>query len=196
MRIASRDRLWLLGGLIVALLLVLVTWQFLIKGQNDTTSSVKDDIASMSLQELDATHTLNQLRADSANLPKYKAALAADQAALPSSPALPAFILELHTASAQTGVGIVQLQIGQPSALVGAKVTTSSIYVISINLVASGSIDNVTAFLKQLQTAQPRAVLLQSVSESPGSGAGSLIQLNTTFQAFVQPTDGAVPSTS
>ena len=36
MRIASRDRIWLLGGAVVALLLTFLTWQLLIKSQSDS----------------------------------------------------------------------------------------------------------------------------------------------------------------
>jgi hypothetical protein len=46
MRIGSRDRLWLLAGLVAALLLLGVAWQFFISSQNDQTSSIKQDIDS------------------------------------------------------------------------------------------------------------------------------------------------------
>ena len=114
MRIASRDRLWLLGGLIAALLLTVLVWQFFIKSQNDTTNSVKADIVGAQQQVQDSTRQLNQLKADSANLAKYQAALAADQAALPSNSGIPAFLNELHDAGDQTSVGILSLTVGQP----------------------------------------------------------------------------------
>ena len=88
MRIANRDRLWLLGGLVVALLLVFLAWQFMIKGQHDQTDSVRESVAAADQQVTVTTNRLNALKADSVNLDKYKAALTADQAALPATAGL------------------------------------------------------------------------------------------------------------
>ncbi len=103
MRIANRDRLWLLGGLIVALLLVFLAWQFMIKGQHDQTDSVRENVAAADQQVTVTTNRLNALRADSVNLDKYKAALAADQAALPATAGLPDFVRQLQAAASATG---------------------------------------------------------------------------------------------
>jgi Tfp pilus assembly protein PilO len=202
MRIANRDRLWLLGGLIVALILVLVAWQFMIKGQHDQTDSVRNSIATADQQVTTTTNRLNALRADSVNLDKYKAALAADQQALPSDTALPAFVRELQAAAVATSMGIVQLQVGQPAAVVSGSTSTATsaggpqVYSVTINVVATGAVDNATAFINQLQAVQPRAILMTTVSESPGSTGGNAVQLSLTFNAFVAPTDGKVPAAS
>lgn len=193
MRIATRDRLWLLGGLIVAVLLAFITWQFLIKSQNDKTDSVKNDITTAQQQVTDSQRTLNQLKADNANLDKYKDALAAGQAALPSDAGIPAFLRELQTAGDQTGVGIAQLQVGAAGPVTGTPASASSstaVQQITIQLVASGPTDNVTAFLKQLQAVQPRAILITSLTESPGSAGAGALTLNITFEVFVAPSAG------
>lgn len=196
MRIANRDRLWLLGGLVVALILVLVAWQFMIKGQHDQTNSVRDSIATADQQVTTTTNRLNALRADSVNLDKYKAALAADQQALPSDVALPAFVRELQAAAVATSMGIVQLQVGQPTAVVSTSTSAPRVYSVSINVVATGAIDNATAFINQLQAVQPRAILMTTVNEAPGPTGGNSVQLNITFNAFVAPADGKAPAAS
>ena len=193
MRIASRDRIWLLGGLVIAILVTFFAWEFVIKGQQDETASVRENIASTDTQVTTLTHQVNVLRADSVNLPKYKAQLLADQQALPTDAGLPAFLRELHAAADASHMAVAQLQIGQVQPVVGTTSTTP-IYSIAVTMLASGPLDAATAFLNQLQVVQPRAVLLSSVSETPGSG--NLVQLNLTFSAFVQPVDGVAPSTS
>ena len=192
MRIATRDRLWLLGGLVVALLLTVIAWQFFIKSQDDKTNSVKNDIATAQQQVLDSTHQLNQLQADSANLDKYKAALAAEPAALPADDGMPAFLRELHDAGDATGVGDRSAAGRQRRPLVtGAPAGATPVVSRSRStMVATGPTDNLTAFLKQLQAVQPRAVLHHGVAESPGRGGQSSLSL--TFEVFIdrRPHDG------
>lgn len=196
MRVGTRDRLWLLGGLVVALLLAFVAWQFFIKVQQEQTASVKEDIASADQQITDTTRQLDQLKADSANLAKYKATLAAAQQALPSDAAMPAFIRELQAAGDATGVGIAQVQVGQPQPVVAAaQAAAGPVFFIAVTVVASGPTESVNEFIKQLQMIQPRAVLVSSVTESPGAGANQA-QLNLAFQVFVAPTDGKLPAAS
>jgi Tfp pilus assembly protein PilO len=183
MRIATRDRLWLVGGLVAALLLTLLVWQLVIKNQQDKTNSVKDDVATAQQQVVDSTRQLNQLRADSANLAKYQATLAADQQALPTSDGVAAFLRELHDAGDAAGVAVVQLTVGKPTVVTGATVAGSPVYDLSLSLVVTGPLDALNAFLKQVQAEQPRAVLLKSVNESPGSTDGGA-SMNLTLDAF------------
>jgi hypothetical protein len=46
-------------------------------------------------------------------------------------------------------------------------------------------------FLNQLQTVQPRAVLITAVTEAAGTASGATTTLNLTMQAFVQPASAA-----
>jgi hypothetical protein len=209
MRTIGRDRLWLIGGLVAALLLVGIAWQFVISSQNDTTNSVKNDVASAQLQAVNSRRTLNQLRADNANIDKYKAALAAAQQALPAATGMPALLRELHTAGNQTAVAVVSLQVGTPQSVTPAAVTTATttgsaattdglsgaVYEISVTAVATGATANLDSFLQQIQQLQPRAILLMSVSEAPGASAGQT-QLTAVMQVFVAPTDGKTPAVS
>jgi Tfp pilus assembly protein PilO len=194
MRIANRDRLWLIGGLLAALLLTFLVWQLVIKNQQDKTNSVKDDVATAQQQVTDSTRQLNQLKADSPNLAKYQAALAADQQALPTDDGVSAFLRELHDAGGAAGVAVVQLTVGKPTLVTGATVGGSQVYDLSLTLVVTGPVDNLNAFLKQVQAVQPRAVLLKSVNESPGSSDGGA-SMNVSLDAFTT-SASAVAATS
>ena len=194
MRIASRDRLWLLGGLVAALLLTFFAWQFFIKSQNDTTNSVKASVVTAQQQVLDSTHQLNQLRTDSKNLDKYQAALAADQAALPADDGIPAFLRELHDAGDATGVAVVQLTVGIPTAVTGAAVGSAPVQQLNLSLAVTGAADNITAFLKQLQALQPRAVLITNVAESSTSGGQTSVSMSMTAFTTASSTGAAATS--
>jgi Tfp pilus assembly protein PilO len=195
MRIATRDRIWLLGGLVAALLLTFLVWQLLIKSQNDKTDSVKQDIDSAQQQVSDSTLQLSRLRADAPNLDKYKAELIANQAALPTESSIPAFLNELHAAGDAAEVSVVQLQVTPPGLITGPQAGTTPVYQLTVTVVATGSDDGIATFLKQLQADQPRAALLTSVAESPGA-AGGANSLNLTMQIFVAPSNGKVPAAS
>jgi len=69
----------------------------------------------------------------------------------------------------------------------------SAVYSLSITMTVSGAIGNFGDFLTQLQSVQPRAVLLSSVQEtqtavsnSKGGGSGGST-LSISMEAFVQP---------
>jgi hypothetical protein len=201
--IASRDRLWLLGGVVVALLLALMTYLLLVKGQNDKTNSIKAEVVTAQDQVVTSNRQLSQLKADSANLDKYKAALAAHQAALPANPGLPALLRELHEAGDQTGVGIVALTVADPKAVTDssatgstATATTSNTFSIDVSIVATGPSGNLTAFVKQLQAVEPRAALISSLDFSPGNAVTHTYQLSLNFSVFVESADGSVPASS
>jgi Tfp pilus assembly protein PilO len=179
----------LIGGLVVALLLTFLVWQLVITHQQDKTNSVKDDVSTAQQQVVDSTRQLNQLRADSANLGKYQAALAAAQQALPADDGVPAFLLELHNAASAAGVAVVQFTVGQPSVVTGATVGSSPVYDLNLSLVVTGPIDSLNAFLKQVQAVQPRALLIKSVNESPGS-TDSGASMNLTLDAFTTSSTG------
>jgi Tfp pilus assembly protein PilO len=195
MRIATRDRIWIIGGLVAALLLTFLVWQLLIKSQNDTTDSVKQEIDSAQQQVSDSTLQLSRLRADAPNLDKYKAQLAANQAALPTVSSIPAFLDELHAAGQASGVGLVELQVTPPVLITGSQAGTTPTYQLTVTVVGAGSDAGITSFLQQLQAVQPRAALLTSVIESPGS-AGAPNSLNLAMQIFVAPSNGKVPAAS
>ena len=193
MRIATRDRIWILGGVVAALLLTFLVWQLLIKSQNDTTNSVKQEIASAQQQVSDSSLQLSRLRADAPNLDKYKAELAANQAALPTGSGIPAFLDELHAAGQASGVSLEQLQVTPPVVITGPQAGTTPIYQLTVTVVGTGTDQGIASFLQQLQAVQPRAALLTSVIESPGS-SGQPNSLNLAMQIFVAPANGKVPA--
>jgi Tfp pilus assembly protein PilO len=196
--IGKRDRIWLLGGLIAALLLVAVVWEFVISGQYSHTSSLRSQTSQAQDQANGLRQQNAQLKADSANLPAYQAALAAGQQALPQDTGMSAFLSELHSIGAANGVIVNQIQVGNPEAVTGGKGSVSAVsgpvYELPATLILTGAEDNLAVFLKQVQAQQPRAVLITTGAEAPGQNAGQ-VQLTLSVYVFVAPSDGATPST-
>lgn len=72
-----------------------------------------------------------------------------------------------------------------------------SIYSLSITATVSGPDAALDQFLQQLQSVQPRAVLISTISESVGSGtanAKGTSTLQLTMQAFIAPADQSASS--
>jgi hypothetical protein len=209
MHIATRDRIWILGGVIAALLITAFAWFFVISSQKDQTNSLTSQTELSQTQGLKLRSELSQLKADNVNLPKYQAALATAQLALPSDSGIPDFLRQLQSVGAATGISITNVAVATPTTLAGAtsaaatadsdssgtttpKTSTTTptakaaaVYSVNITLIASGTTEQLNAFIKQLQQVQPRAVLVTSVTEAPGS-TGQLA-LTISMQAFVAP---------
>ena len=80
-----------------------------------------------------------------------------------------------------------------PTTAAGA-VSGSQIYALPITAQVSGSASQLDEFLSQLQSVQPRAVLISQINESAGTPDGgttglAATQITLTMQAFVQPTE-------
>jgi hypothetical protein len=201
MNITSRDRLWAIGGVLAAAVIVALGYFLFVSSQNSQTSDLKSQLTSAQAQTALIHQRITQLQKENANLATYKATLAADQAALPSDPALSAFLLDVQSISSSTGVSVNSLTFGTPTAVTstsstGTASTTGTtaataggvsgpVYTVDITLVAGGTATSTNTFLQQLQQVQPRAVLITSTTEATGS-TGSL-SLTLDLEAFIAP---------
>lgn len=208
----SRDRLWLIGAGVASLLVFAFGYLLFISPQHsqaaDLRSQVDDQVSNISVKQ---TH-LNALAKQNQNLASYQAELAADQQALPTTTDIPNFLRSLQAIGAGTGVTITTMSIGTPSGVVPATASTAATptpatgstatdppaqhaastagaYQISMTVTGTGSVAQLEAFLKSLQSQQPRAVLISSAALSTGtSSSGST--LTVTFTTFMAPAGG------
>ena len=200
---SSTERLWLVGGGTVALLLTVIAYFFFISPQRSETSDVHGQIATAGTKNTVLEHRLAQLRDENRNLSRYQAERDAAREALPSDTDVSDFLRSLQLLGAQTGTNVTSVTVGAPAAatpapLPGATTSTtpaapsasasanataapgganaapsSGVYGLAINAQVSGSPANLTRFLDQLQNVQPRAVLVTAVSETTGGGAAA-----------------------
>lgn len=218
---SALEKLWLTVGGIAALLLLLVGWFFFIGPQRSKTSDVRSQISSAQLEYTTLQSKLAALRAQSANIGKYKAELAAARQALPSSDGIPAFLRTLQALGNATMTQVSTVTVGAPAAVVPPAPTTeaptdtsssaapsptdsattstttpsSGIYSMPITAQVTGATSALAKFLEQLQSVQPRAILITQITESAGSASGGKgTSLQLSMQAFVDPTTATVPT--
>ncbi len=221
---SSTERLWLIGGGLVAFVLLLIGYFFFISPQRAQTSDVDSQVATAQQQNSKLKARLNDLQEQNKNLAKYAADLGRARLALPATSGVPDFLRSLQALGSATHANVTSVTFGHPAprrrgsaqhtVRAPARRTrrppppqrrrsrataspASSVLQIPINASVTGSIGALETFLDQLQTVQPRAVLITQIAESTGvtSGNGAAASGNATLQltmeAFVSPAAAA-----
>lgn len=187
MRGVPVDRLWLIGGAVGAVLLLVVGWFAIIGPQNTETNSLKDQAATAETRLTSMKQRLSELQKQSADLPKYQADLAKDRRALPTTSGMADFLRQLQTIGDSTGIVVNSLTVGNPVAATGVK---GQVQALPLTVAATGPGSKLTEFLNELQLKQPRAVLITSTTLAVGDPVGSLagnISITLSMQVFVAP---------
>lgn len=208
------ERMWLAGGGAVALVMVLVGYLFFISPQRHETGDVNSSTDAARLQNSLLEHKLKTLEEQNKNLGQYRSDLEQARLALPTSSGMPDFLRTLQAIGAATHANVTSLTVGTPADVTNlavsaptevtgrskpvASVAGARVYSLPITAQVSGSIDQLNAFLGQLQSVQPRAVLISQITQSTATSSGTrtpngITGLTLTMQAFVAPT-GSVES--
>lgn len=202
------ERVWVAGTVLVAVLLVAIGYFALISPERGKTHDLQSQVADATLQNTQLRNEVARLASDNENLSKYRSDLATAQQALPSTSGIPDFLNTLQQIDATTGVS-TSVTVGPPTDVTGLSGTSSAtsgtggtgtptlgsahIYALPLTAQVSGSVDDLNAFLNQLQSVQPRAVLVSQITETSGAGSGGSTRgstnLQLTMQAFVAPTN-------
>jgi Tfp pilus assembly protein PilO len=109
------EKLWLLGGCIVGLLVVIIGYFFFIGPQRSDTSSVNGLVATAKSQNATLQSRIDALQQQSKDLPKYQADLVQARLALPSTSGLPDFLRTLQSIGNSTLANVTSLSVLQPS---------------------------------------------------------------------------------
>jgi hypothetical protein len=150
------------------------------------------------------------LRAESKDLPKYQSDLAAAELALPTTSGLPDFLRTLQSIGNATLTTLSSLAVGPPTDVTSVAAGSSTnrtaqsassgglrVYALPITAQVTGSTSALDQFLTELQTVQPRAVLISQLTEASAtggtgaSGTASGTALQLTMDAFVAPSSPA-----
>jgi Tfp pilus assembly protein PilO len=193
MWVARADRLWVIGGALAAALLLAIGWFFLIGPQRAQTAALNDEASAAQLQLTSQLHRLVDLRQQNAKLPEYRAQLAADQQALPTTSGLSDFLRQLQASGDRTAVSVSGVAVGAPLEVNAAD---RSVYALPVTLTATGTIADLSGFLDQLQRVQPRALLIDNVAAAPGEHSLTLagaVSLTFGVRVFVATADDAEP---
>jgi Tfp pilus assembly protein PilO len=206
------ERMWLLGGAFVAAFIVLLGYLFFIGPQRSNTSDVNGQRAAAQQTNTALQAKINRLGQETKNLATYQAQVTRAELALPSTSGLPDFLRTLQSIGNATLANVSSLTVGPPTDVTlatsaapaaaasgtpaksagGTQATASGPHVFALPLTVSvsGTFAQLDQFLTQLQTVQPRAVLISQITEGYGATTGktSGATLQLTMQAFVAPT--------
>jgi type IV pilus assembly protein PilO len=163
------DRIWMIAGATVTVLLVIASWFLLISPKYAAKDEVDGQIADTQTQLITLRKRIAELKKQQENLPALKATLAKKQTAIPSDSGIPAFLNQLTKSGTDTNVTVTGISVSAPV----QQANLSAVKALPITLAAAGTIADVEKFLDTLQTGQSRAVLIQSANVSPDSGADS-----------------------
>jgi cell division protein FtsB len=211
---SQTERLWLIGGALVAFVLLLIGFFFFISPQRSQTSDVNSQVASTEQHNAQLEARLNTLRTQNKNLAKYKADLATARLALPATSGISDFLRTLQSLGNSTQTQVTAVTVGQPAPVVAAVATSSTgspsspaptptsasatgapgattglqVYSLAITANVSGGTDALNKFVEQLQAVQPRAVLITQITEGSGVAAtgSQAAAATTTLQLTMQ----------
>jgi type IV pilus assembly protein PilO len=173
------DRLWMIGGVLAAALLVAAGWFVAISPKKGEVTSLKEQTSTTEIRLISLRHRLAELEEQASKLATYRAALKTNQAALPTDSGVPDFLRQLQRSGDKVDVTVSGVTVSAPQ----QDAALPAVYDLPITLTADGSPDNLGRFLDELQTVQPRAVLIESANLS--SSAGARTSLSVTLKAFV-----------
>jgi hypothetical protein len=197
MKLRAIDKVWVGAGAGLAVFIIALGYLFVVSPQKSQASDLKSQTSQAESQNSLLQAKLTTLRQQSKNLDQYKATLARDQAALPSTSGAPDFLRELQTLAGQTQVNLTSLTFGAPAPAAGAAAAapaatstdatdttapapTSSastapgaIYTIALTMDASGNAAQLGKFLDQLQHVEPRAVLISQAGFTSADGTST-----------------------
>jgi type IV pilus assembly protein PilO len=181
------DRLWLIGGLLLAALLVTVTYLFLISPQNEQTSSLQDQADTADLKVVTLQQRLIELRKQRSSMPQYQAELERNRAALPSISGLPDFLRQLQSAGNASNVAVNSVIVGAPAEVPGMG---ARIYSLPLTVIAAAPAARLEKFLDQIQQVQPRAILISganALADDQSASFAGTVTLTLNLQAFLVP---------
>jgi hypothetical protein len=196
------DRLWIVGGVVVAFILVAAAWFLAISPTMASTSTVNGQTSDAQLQTERLQHTISVLKAESAQTSSLQAALVAARAQLPDDDALSAFTRKVQAQATSAGVDLTGITVGSPTPTQvgkGAASTTGTaaspntspagqLYAIPVTLSVSGAdVARNIKFIDLLQHHGDRAALLSNVQLSDSDNAGGKQALSLQVTLFAAP---------
>lgn len=194
---AGQDkRVWMGGGAMLAVLIVLAGWFLVIHPQLSAASADRDQTAAVRQQDEALQRRNDNLQAKNDDKGALQAGLVAALAQLPSEGALPAFTRQLSAQATAAGVVLTSVIVGAASPVVAAGgqstapaaaaaspaiATTAAVApataaglvqtIITVNATGLGRHD--LAFLRAIQWNGPRRALVTSVQLAPTGGSAT-----------------------
>jgi Tfp pilus assembly protein PilO len=112
----SMTRRWSLLTAVLIIGILAASWFLLVSPKRSDASAISAKATAQQASNDALVQQLNQLKAQSLDLPKQKAQLAVMRKQIPDNPALPTLIRDLTAAGKKVGVEVVSMKPGPPTA--------------------------------------------------------------------------------
>lgn len=137
----------LVSGL-VAVLLAAGFFLLLYQPKNDEVADLEEQAATLQAQQAQLTSQISRLKQVRREAPDIEAQLAAAEAVIPRSAALPVFVRQMQQAADDSGVTLLSLSPGAPSAVADGPDGLASI---SVSASVTGGYFQLVDFLRRLE---------------------------------------------
>jgi type IV pilus assembly protein PilO len=153
-------------AIIGAILLVVVSFLFLIKPKMDTVAELEQDAVDLRAQQQQVRTEIARLEGIRSQAPEIEAQLAAAQAVVPTDAALPSALRQMQRAADESGVILTSVAPGRPQAVQGA--TIPELASITMNMAIDGGYFQLVDFLRRIEdpAITARGVMIGSVTAS------------------------------
>lgn len=184
-------RLWVIGSVVVAILILALGW--FLGVQPRLAEAGASELERRNVAETNAAYeaTLVELRELSANLPALQRDLDAIRAEIPEAPELSTLLGQLNEIAVAAGVSINEVTANTPQLVEPALLEplgVSDLVAIPVQISALGSTEGLSAFLRNAQFG-PRLMFVSSFTTSDDAESG---RVSLTGFIFVLPEEGAV----
>ncbi|GAA3125357.1 hypothetical protein GCM10010466_15300 [Planomonospora alba] len=184
-----KDRLWIIGGLLAAALLLAAGWFLLVSPEMDGADRLRGEAETSEVQMATLRSKLADLRRENDDLPRYRAGLETARQALPTTADSERFLRQLQRAGEAAGAFVQGVNVGDP---VQIEVSGTAMHSLPVAVTVTGGAAELEAFLEELQEEQPRAVLVTSLTAEAGDGGTFADGLSAVvnLKIFVAPQSG------
>jgi hypothetical protein len=183
-------RLWIGGGVVAALLVVIASWFLAISPELSSADSVRGEADSAQTQNVTAQAKLNRLQQKSEHKDELVATLRSALAALPPDDGLSDLTRQLTAQATLSGVGLTSVTVGTSTAAnsatpapAGAAAPQTGLLATQVTLVTNGKLAQQLAFLHLVQIEGPRRALVTSAQFTPADSGGSTGSIDGTSTA-------------
>ena len=177
---------WLVGGALGVAMLVALAWFLAIGPRYDERERLRTEASDARVRSAQLRKSLSELAAE--DITAYRAQLAQGRAALPQANMTAELVSQLRSSASAAGVSVDTITFGGATEL---KAKGTTIYALPVSVSATGTVDELRAFLRDLQSNVPRALLVSQAGLA-GRQSATLtgeVELTLGAQAFVAPPD-------
>jgi Tfp pilus assembly protein PilO len=210
----SMTRRWSLLTAVLIVGILAASWFLLVSPKRSQAVTLRGQATEQQASNDALVQKLNELKAQSLDLPKQKAELAVMRKQIPDNPALPTLVRALTAAGKKVGVQVVSMRPGAPTAATvavpvpvaatetGGTTSTaaagtrpvaaaSPLYLLPLQLQIGGSYFEVEQFINKLEGMQRTFLLtgfdLKAAGDTTTSSSSNDLTLNLTGQVFLSP---------